>query len=573
MSRLPAQWRTVAHGAVWAGVVWGGLEGAALVITRAFPAIQAAHKVPIAALWVAPAVQVILFLLAAWPTAMMAGSWRGGNFSPRHALALYSAVGAVALFAGQGLLHWTAVVMLGGAAGVGVFRGLGGVRDTVTMSLLPRIWIPLGILGLMGVGTTVADRLIELRREAATPSTVDPAAPDVVVLILDTVRRDRLHHDSGQALMPALARRMESGVVFTNAWATSSWSLPSQASILTGRTPQVHGADWPHFELADSVPTLAEFFQAHGYATGAFSSNDSWITPEYLARGFGRFRVYRTIDVWRRTAGGRLVGRALKVFGWRNDSPSKPMRTTTDEFLGFAADHEDRPFFGYLCYMDANRAFYDQQLSHPAWTGRPAMKDGVVAYEREISRLDAELERLFAALERRGRLTNTILVVASDHGESFGEADGDHDPKGHGTSLYPEQVRVPLMMLAPGRLPAGVRVNHAVVLTDLAGFVARLAGADDPPFPSRELLPAPDSAAAELLFLTLDYSRFSARSVVADPLQYIWDRMEGAVAEELFDLQADPLARQNIAGGHPLLAALRAEVHRADPAASADRLP
>ncbi len=578
MSPLIARWRAAAGCAVWAGVLWGSLEGLALVLSRAYPAIQAAHKVPPSALWVAPVVQVVLFLLLAWPMAVLAGSARMRHLGPRHALAAYSAIGALALFAGQGLLHWTAVLMLGGAGAAGVFRALGGTSEPLTIRLVPRIWMPLGLLAVMGAGTTLATRLIEIRREAATPLVVDSAAPDVVVLILDTVRRDRLQRDHDSPLMPILARWMEGGVVFTDAWAPSSWSLPSQASILTGRTPQAHGADWPAFRMADTVATLPEYFRARGYATGAFSSNDSWITPEYLARGFGRFRVYRLIDVWRRTAGGRLVGRGLKVFGWRNDSPSKPMGTTTDEFIDFIADQRERPVFAYLCYMDANRAFYDQQLSHPSWTGRPPMQDGVAAYDRAITRLDTELERLIEALERRGRFQNTIVVVTSDHGESFGEPDGDHDPKGHGTSLYPEQVRVPFMMLAPGRLPAGLRLNHAVSLTDLAGFVASLAGDVHAPFRFRDLLATPDamaadSAAGQWLFLTLDYSRFSARSVVAGPLQYIWDRTKPTGAEELFDLVADPLARRSITVGHPLLPALRAAVHRADPAAAADRLP
>jgi arylsulfatase A-like enzyme len=249
------------------------------------------------------------------------------------------------------------------------------------------------------------------------------------------------------------------------------------------------------------------------------------------------------------------------------------MRTTTTEFLNFAADHDDRPIFAYLCYMDANRAFYDQQLSHPSWTSRPPMEAGIAAYEQEIPRLDAELDQLLSALERRGRLENTIVVVTSDHGESFGEPTGDHDPRGHGTSLYPEQVRVPLMVLAPGRLPGGARPHRAVSLTDLAGFIVRLAGGDGTAFPAHDMLAGTGSAAGEELFLTLDYSRFSARSIVADPLQYIWHRSEAAVPEEIFDLEADPQARRNIGRAHPLLLSFRAAVHRTDPATRADTLP
>jgi arylsulfatase A-like enzyme len=246
------------------------------------------------------------------------------------------------------------------------------------------------------------------------------------------------------------------------------------------------------------------------------------------------------------------------------------METTTEEFLGFAAEHEKRPIFGYLCYMDVNQAFYDQ-LAHSSWTPEPPIESGVSAYEAALRRLDAEIERLLLVLEKRGRLANTIIVVTSDHGESFGEP-LDHDPQGHGTSLYPEQVRVPLVVIAPGRVPVGTRVAHAVSLTDLAGYLTLLAVGGDPLIPGHNLLTTTEPDAPRGLFLTLDYSDYSARSIVTDNLQYIWNRKNKSTPEEVFDLATDSLARQSIAASHPDLAAFRALVHRADPAAGANAL-
>jgi arylsulfatase A-like enzyme len=246
------------------------------------------------------------------------------------------------------------------------------------------------------------------------------------------------------------------------------------------------------------------------------------------------------------------------------------METTTEEFLRFAAAHDDRPIFGYLCYMDVNRAYYDR-LTHSNWTAQPPIESGIAAYEMTLHQLDAEIERLLLALEKRGRLANTIIVVTSDHGESFGEP-LDHEPQGHGTSLYPEQVRVPLVVIAPDRVPGGVRVAHAVSLTDLAGYIATLAVGGDPRIPGHNLLAPGESNAPSGLFISLDYSTYSSRSIVTDTLQYIWHRVNSETPEEVFDLTTDPLARHSIAATYPELAAFRALVHQADPAAGADVL-
>ena len=558
MTGFATRLRTIAGCAVWAGAGWGLLEGIVLVAGRGFPAIQAAHKVPIAGLWIAPFVQIGFFLLASIPLAFLTAN-------SRRALALFSGLGALAVLFGPGLLHWSAVVSLSVAAGVLAHRALDPARSARLAPTLAQPWLPGVALLLVAIATTAIGWATERRRESAVVATADSSAPDVIFLILDTVRRDRM--SGGQTRVNFLGRHAQAGVTFSDAWATSSWSLPSQASILTGRTPQRHQADWPGFRLVDSVPTLAEAFRDRGYATGAFSSNDSWITPEYLGRGFGRFRTYRLRDVWRRTSGGRALGRALQTLGRRGDSPAKPMGTTADEFLDFAAAFPNRPIFGYLCFMDVNRAFYDRLLSYPFWQPKPPMAEGVASYDQELSRLDKELERMFAALKQRGRLENTIVVVTSDHGESFGLANGDHDPRGHGTSLYPEQVRVPLTIVAPGRLPPRTVVEHPVSLTGLAAFVTQLAGGADPRFPDDGLLGLDRPMDSSGLFISLDYSIHSARSIVSDHHQYIWNRGRAAVVEELFDLAADSLARNNLAPTTPAIGRFRALVERADPAA------
>jgi arylsulfatase A-like enzyme len=93
-------------------------------------------------------------------------------------------------------------------------------------------------------------------------------------------------------------------------------------------------------------------------------------------------------------------------------------------------------------------------------------------YDASIAYLDAELERLLTVLERRGLLANTIVVVTSDHGEEFGE----HGFVGHGESLYAQVLSVPLVVIAPGRAPAGVRISRVVSTRHLGATLVGLAG-------------------------------------------------------------------------------------------------
>jgi len=569
VTTLASRFRIIAQSAIWTGVFWGILEGLSLLIAREFPAIRAAHKNPPSALWMAACVQTLLFLLASGPLAIVS-HWFRGRFEPKHALTLFTMIGAMLFFSGPEVLDRLAYVMLALGAGTCVWRAFART-DRATM-LFKRTWIPVLALVLLAGGTTSAGWLVRLWREASTPAASTANAPDVIVIVMDTIRRDRMDLNGDASLTPMLARRAAQGAIFANAWATSSWSLPSQATILTGRIPQQHGADWPHFRLSASVPTLAEVLRSRGYATGAFSSNDAWITPEYLGRGFNRFETYRLRDVWRRTGGGRIIGRLLRPFGWRPDRPSKPMQTTTEEFLRFAEDQTERPIFAYLCYMDVNRAYYDR-MDRGKWDPPRTIESGVSAYESALTQLDTEIERVLLALEKRGRLANTIVAVTSDHGESFGEGVGDRLPGGHGSSLYTEQVRVPLAVIAPGRVPAGTKVARPVTLTDLAGYLTFLAVGGDPRLTGHDLLATPAPDAASELFLTLDYSKYSARSIVAGNLQYIWDRTKKTdKSEEVIDLVEDAGVPGGVAIEPRDLAAFRALVHRTDPAAGADAL-
>lgn len=573
MNRAPSPLKDLLTSATWAAVLFGLLEGALHIVLRGYPALQAAHKLGPAALWITPLGNLLLLLPLAVGLALVARVWAVAGTAPA-AWGIFGALGAMAVFRAPEVLHPATVGLLGLGVGTMVSRAVRAQGAGFVPAL--RRWLPvLPVLLLLALaGTLLEQRLTEQRRVAALPAA--PAGrPDVLILILDTVRRDRF--TGAHSLTPTLDSLAAGGTDFANAWAPSSWSLPSHASILTGRHATVHGANWPGLRLADSIPSVAEAFRDAGYATGAFSSNHAWVTPEYLGRGFTRFRVYEQLDLWERTSAGRIGSRVLALLGWRPGQPVVPAPRTIRWYLDFVDAHPGRPTFGYICFMDVNRAFYNQLHGKKAWEPKHSMASAIAAYDAALTRLDGELAQLLAELRHRGRLANTVIVVSSDHGESFGPDDApDHLPRGHGTSLYPEQVRVPFFVTGPG-VPAGQIVPAATSLVDVPGLVLGLAGLPDARFaPGPALAAVRAPAGADTVgdvFATLDYDKWSSRSAIEGTTQYIVTRAPAPGGEELFDLATDSTARASLPASDPRWGPLQDLLRRFDPTSPTPRAP
>jgi arylsulfatase A-like enzyme len=250
-------------------------------------------------------------------------------------------------------------------------------------------------------------------------------------------------------------------------------------------------------------------------------------------------------------------------------APAADMNATLLAWL----DREDRrPFFAFVNYMDAHipytppDSFATKFHSPPP---RPPSPDGqrraprqrlspadvhtrLDRYESAITYLDSELGRLFAALDRRGLLANTLVVVTSDHGEEFAE----HGLIEHGNSLYHASLHVPLVLHFPGRVPGGVRVIQPVSLRNVAATVLDLVGDTDPGgLPGRSLARtwrggddsnAPDTILASVSRALNQPEWYPAsggpmNSIAVDGWRLI--RNEGDGREELYDFVTDSLER------------------------------
>lgn len=556
--------------AAWAATIFGLMEGCVLIICRAYPAILAPYKVSNDALWVAPIVDLFLFSLVALGLLLVTKpgqKWLGSSLMPILVYGSFFFLGIFAVVAVSRIIHLVSAAVLSLGLTVVFCRKIRGIESQVTAYLRGRLaWIPVLLVSAM-MGVLGYERVRELWLYRQLPQAA-AGAVNVLVIVMDTVRYDSFTRPAGHSLTPRLDQITAKGVSFENAWSTTSWSLPSQASILTGRYPHEHGADWPRLQLDEKYPTLGEIFSKRGYITGAFSGNASWVTPEYLGRGFLRFDVYLLEDLIRRTAYGRPIGRLFWQVGFHSAGRGKKAPQVNAEFLKFLDEYPDRPFFAYLCYMDVNQAFHHRQLNRAFWEPIPSVHEVMEAYDQGLKTLDQQIDALLAELAKRGILNKTLLIITSDHGESFGaQSTQDHDPAGHGTSLYTEQTKVPLFVVYPDKIPDARKVKVTVSLRDIPKSITQILNMANSPFIGHALPVALGSINAleqyeAHVLATLNYDNQKIQSVIRQPWQYIQNRKAPGNGEELYDLAEDPLAKKSLKPDHPVAQQLRQIVQK-----------
>lgn len=372
---------------------------------------------------------------------------------------------------------------------------------------------------------------------AGAPRATEP--PSVLLVTLDTTRADRLGiYGSTRVPTPHLDAIGRQGVVFENAISQAPLTLPSHASMLTGRYPASHGVRHNGiYRLPDEVLTAAELFAARGYQTAAFVA--AYVVNEGfgLEQGFG---VYDDLDE-------ESVSRHADVL-----EAERRGEDVNEAVARWIQTREPGPWFAWVHYFDPHAPYAPPEDSPFALSGE--------GYDREISYMDACFGQLMDFFGEAGMLENTVLLVAGDHGESLGE----HREQTHGVFLYRAPIRVPLMIRAPGRVPAGSRVTAPVELVDVFPTLFDLARLDVPDANQGQsllgVLASEESARpfvfAETMMPRIDFG-WSPLWMVRDArFKYI-----EAPRPELYDMIEDPGETTNLATSRPEEAArLRARL-------------
>ncbi|MEO8448697.1 MAG: sulfatase [Gemmatimonadota bacterium] len=541
--------------AVWFALVAGAVEVATHLVRRyGFHQFTwASHHV----VWMTPLSYLLLLVPPAVLVAVVA--WRWPRLVPLPLLAgLYAAVvtATLLILLTNQRLYLASVVLVAIAVGVQVFRWSTQSGESFrrfirrTTPLLAAV--VLAVAGISEGAWWLTERQA-LRRLAAS----DPKAPNILLLILDTVRAANLGmYGYGRPTTPQMDQVAKRGVVFERVTATAPWTLQSHASLFTARFPHEISPDFVT-PLDRAQPTLAETLRDHGYLTAGFAANHSYASVETgLARGFIHYEDYRLTPyqiLLSSELGQMVVGGRTKVILRSSDRGAAPVenKLALDWLVHNAG--KGRPFFAFINYMDAHRPYGTPTELVKRFDTGGGRADG---YDAALAYLDQELAVLLRDLESARLLANTVIIVTSDHGEQFGE----HGLLDHGNSLYLQLLSVPLIVVYPGQVPAGVRVADPVSLRDLSATILDLAGLSSAgALPGRSLARFWDPSAAaaradsavlaevarrppgELLMRNSDGRMWS---VLGGPYHYI-SNPNGA--EELFHYWSDPNELHDIA--------------------------
>jgi arylsulfatase A-like enzyme/Tfp pilus assembly protein PilF len=373
------------------------------------------------------------------------------------------------------------------------------------------------------------------------------AAPTNIVLItIDTARADRMGFLGSKAgLTPNLDGLARQGVVFSDAYAHVPLTTPSHATILTGTYPQFNHLDDLGTPLAKDIPYLPDILHKRGYRTAAFVGSQVLDPKGAAVPGFER-----GFDTYDAGFHSRQSGED------RYHSVERRAMVVVEHAVAWIGQQPQGPFFVWVHLYDP----HDPYDPPPPFKARYAASP----YDGEIAYVDLAVGTLLTALRSRGLYEGSLIAVAADHGEAFGE----HGERSHGFFLYDETLHVPLLVKLPHRASAGLRIGARVGLVDLAPTLLKELGCEPPAAMQGEVLlstkqdarsagtktPAASAGIDRPAYAETDYPHrafgWSALySLRAGKYLYI-----EAPERELYDQSADPKALHNLATGSKAVA-------------------
>ena len=484
-------------------------------------------------------------------------------------------IGAIAcLILALGLTSWTVPAL--------VAHG-----ERFTVFVRRSSYVMAGIVVLLICYCVSAGRIAESLAFSRLP-TASRGAPNVILIVMDTVRADGLSlYGYARPTSPNLQEFATRGVTFERAIAPGSWTLPSHASLFTSQDRNRLSVG-VNSALDDTFPTLAEFLAEQGYATAGFVANSYFCSRWYgVNRGFAHYEDYATdpLEVIRSSGFGWWVCAKLdsvcRRLGIRRrhkfaeDFVRKDAaRINRDTLSWLRRRDRARPFFVFLNYFDAHTPYVPPPTTSRHFGLSPEsihddllLRDGIHVddtgitprdiqlardnYDDCVAYLDGQIASLLRVLESAGELKNTLIIVTSDHGEAFGE----HGLFGHTSSVYQPVIHVPLVIVGPTVKPRMKRLQGAVSLSDLPATIAALvAPGVKTPFLGRSVLSdgstrlpmtvlQPDRVLSEGEMRAL--GRPGTQAALVDDQTVLIHKGNGR--PELYNLSSDPDELRNLA--------------------------
>jgi arylsulfatase A-like enzyme len=384
--------------------------------------------------------------------------------------------------------------------------------------------------------------------------------PNIILIVVDTLRADAAHWAAQQSDGPqGFAQLARQSVRFERAYAQSSWTRPSIATILTAQYPSVHGVEHKMDFLSDKADTLAEVLQRQGYWTAAFTTNINVAPIFNFQQGFDEYSYLEPSFYFGATDSatklavykGLRVGREKVSSSMWVENYYQDADVVDAEVEQWLASKPPEPYFLFIHYMDPHDPYFEipyngRGVARVSTPNPPAERVEELhrLYRDDVRYFDGYLERLLERLRAGGAYDRSIVALTADHGEEFHE----HGGWWHGTSLYEEQVHVPLFIKRAAEPAAGTVRNDIARTLDIAPTLAAAAG-----------LPVPESFQGVDLFTdTVDEPLLAEEDLEGNRLSSIhsgdWkliianpDNPRGLAPTELYNLSQDPGERTNLA--------------------------
>jgi len=511
---------------------------AALIVGRSFALILAQESILVAQ--VKAFYYLLKYLWVLLPVCWAVGLWLARLRTRAEYLSLFGWLSAFALSAALFLMatpYWQQRLLLMRA---NVYSELTSTRENMIITaivfvaaliLLPIAGLVatrlakvgrgrlLAAIWLVGLAIPFVPRLFardELIGSRPSGAELSGRSANVVLVSLDTVRYDDVGFDGSEIVStPALDELAESSVVFDEAITPMPMTGPAHISMLTGLQPDPewgHGVKSNGVPLADDVPTLATILDEAGYETGAIIGG---FPLARRASGTDRgFHYYHDIfntgfrgrflpdQVWYLTV-AKILKRVFKIREGLPHGRTKTADDVTDQAIDWLDRSADKPFFLFVHYFDPHYLYAPPQpfdtMYMPAYDGVYKGQSFTIAdllrrtdtftqddfdyfralYRGEISFVDQEFRRLLDWGDEKDLWDNTLLIVVSDHGESF-----EHDYYfTHTDRVYEQLVHVPMMIRDPDALAQGIagrRIGTLINVSDIYFTVLSFLGIESP---------------------------------------------------------------------------------------------
>ncbi len=399
--------------------------------------------------------------------------------------------------------------------------------------------------------------------------------PNVILIIVDTLRADRLScYGYDIETSPHVDALAADGIRFSTAISQASWTKASIATVFSSLYPSSHRAIGKPDQLPDDVVTLAEAMKDAGYYTTGFADNINiapvfnfdqgfyeyhYLAPDhffYAPESATQLNVYNQLRLIRE----RFLVKKTWVKFYYQDAVE-----VTNHVIDWLDGNREKKFFLMAHYMDVHDPYFvhpynGEGYARVSMPSPPPEMAGKLSdlYDDEITFFDREFGRLIDWLKKNNLYDGTVILVTADHGEEFYE----HNGWWHGTTLYDEQIHIPLIVKPAADIDSSVVITSLARSIDIMPTLLDLADVAIPPtIQGRPLLDSTLTSIfiPEYVFSEEDFEGNILKSV-RDPYHKLIlanrNNPRRLSERELYDLQADPREMNNLAGGEPELEAL-----------------